>query len=139
MPPATEGRSKEVINRGGELISPVEVEDAVATHDRVAACAWAHWATGAVCACPALWARSEPEIRSRCTKAFWQRRCIPCMPSHCPSWLVAGIAVSVPHEVLQEVVGVVVVTPPGALGSQMVKLQKFPTADDLACGIFHSY
>jgi acyl-CoA synthetase (AMP-forming)/AMP-acid ligase II len=26
------GRSKDVINRGGEIISPVEVEDAVVTH-----------------------------------------------------------------------------------------------------------
>ncbi len=29
------GRSKEVINRGGEIISPVEVEDAVASHPSV--------------------------------------------------------------------------------------------------------
>ena len=33
------GRSKEVINRGGEIISPVEVEEALATHPAVAAVA----------------------------------------------------------------------------------------------------
>lgn len=33
------GRSKEVINRGGEIISPMEVEDAVVTHPDVVACA----------------------------------------------------------------------------------------------------
>ncbi|KAJ1535216.1 hypothetical protein HK096_002903, partial [Nowakowskiella sp. JEL0078] len=32
------GRSKEVINRGGEIISPVEIEEAVVTHPRVKAC-----------------------------------------------------------------------------------------------------
>jgi hypothetical protein len=31
------GRSKEIINRGGETISPMEVEEALADHDRVAA------------------------------------------------------------------------------------------------------
>ena len=29
------GRSKEVINRGGEIISPFEIEEAILTHDRV--------------------------------------------------------------------------------------------------------
>ena len=33
------GRSKEVINRGGEIISPMEVEEAVASHPDVLACA----------------------------------------------------------------------------------------------------
>jgi len=33
------GRSKEVINRGGEIISPMEVEDAVVSHPDVVACA----------------------------------------------------------------------------------------------------
>lgn len=31
------GRSKDVINRGGEIISPVEVEDAVVSHPRIEA------------------------------------------------------------------------------------------------------
>lgn len=30
------GRSKEIINRGGEIISPLEIEDALATHPKVA-------------------------------------------------------------------------------------------------------
>ena len=33
------GRSKEVINRGGEIISPMEVEEEVLAHPAVAACA----------------------------------------------------------------------------------------------------
>jgi len=33
------GRSKEVINRGGEIISPLEVEEAVGSHPNVQACA----------------------------------------------------------------------------------------------------
>lgn len=33
------GRSKEVINRGGEIISPLEVEEAVTSHDDVESCA----------------------------------------------------------------------------------------------------
>ena len=33
------GRSKEVINRGGEIISPLEVEEAVVSHPDVVACA----------------------------------------------------------------------------------------------------
>ncbi|GKZ00275.1 hypothetical protein MPSEU_000980400 [Mayamaea pseudoterrestris] len=32
------GRSKEVINRGGELISPLEVEEAVTSHPRIQSC-----------------------------------------------------------------------------------------------------
>ncbi|CAK4031821.1 related to coenzyme a synthetase [Lecanosticta acicola] len=65
------GRSKEVINRGGELISPFEVEEAVVT------------------------AASRPgsPIHGRISKA---------------------LAFSVTHNVLQEVVGLAVVTPPGA-------------------------
>lgn len=31
------GRSKDVINRGGEILSPVEVEDAVTSHPRIEA------------------------------------------------------------------------------------------------------
>ncbi|KAF4553860.1 AMP-binding enzyme-like protein 22 [Elsinoe fawcettii] len=65
------GRSKEVINRGGELISPFEVEEAV------------------------LSASQKPgsPIEGRVS---------------------AVLAFSMPHSVLQEVVGLVVVTPPGA-------------------------
>lgn len=33
------GRSKEVINRGGEIISPMEVEEAVSSHPDIATCA----------------------------------------------------------------------------------------------------
>jgi acetyltransferase-like isoleucine patch superfamily enzyme len=55
------GRSKEVINRGGEIISPFDVEEALITHPRV------------------------QDV----------------------------IAISMPHAVLQETVGVVVVTAPG--------------------------
>ncbi|CAI7643953.1 unnamed protein product [Penicillium glandicola] len=64
------GRSKEVINRGGEIISPVEVENAVLT------------------------AAKDPHstLYGRVTET---------------------LAFSVPDEVLQEVVGVVIVTPPG--------------------------
>ncbi|KAL1895796.1 putative NRPS-like protein biosynthetic cluster [Ceratocystis pirilliformis] len=63
------GRSKEVINRGGEIISPFEIEDAIAS------------------------ASLSPE------SPIFQR--------------VKGcLAFSVDHEVLQEVVGVVLVTPP---------------------------
>lgn len=64
------GRSKEVINRGGEIISPVEVEDAVLT------------------------AAKHPgsPLYGRVTET---------------------LAFSVPDEVLQEVVGIVIVTPPG--------------------------
>ncbi|KAK3319542.1 hypothetical protein B0T19DRAFT_388344 [Cercophora scortea] len=65
------GRSKEVINRGGEIISPFEVENAIiaASHD------------------------PESPIHNRVSQA---------------------LAFSVSHDVLQEVVGVVLVTPPSA-------------------------
>ncbi|OJJ84711.1 uncharacterized protein ASPGLDRAFT_170616 [Aspergillus glaucus CBS 516.65] len=64
------GRSKEVINRGGEIISPVEVEDAV------------------------LAAAKDPNspLYGRVSET---------------------LAFSAPDEVLQEVVGAVIVTPPG--------------------------
>ncbi|KAJ5632069.1 NRPS-like protein biosynthetic cluster [Penicillium lividum] len=64
------GRSKEVINRGGEIISPVEVEDAV------------------------LAAAKDPNspLYGRVSET---------------------LAFSVPDEVLQEVVGAVITTPPG--------------------------
>eukprot|EP00960_Hanusia_phi_P006958 197929-Hanusia_phi.AAC.12 len=67
------GRSKEVINRGGEIISPFEVEEAIVKHDRV------------------------KEV----------------------------IAFSAPHEVLQEVVGVVVVPLAGAPRVDLAGLQRF--------------
>lgn len=65
------GRSKEVINRGGEIISPFEVENAITA------------------------AAQDPEspIFNRVSQA---------------------LCFSVRHDVLQEVVGVVLVTPPGA-------------------------
>lgn len=66
------GRSKEVINRGGELISPFEVEEAVI----IAA------------------SREDSPLFGRAS---------------------AALAFSMPHDVLQEVVGVVLVTPPGAM------------------------
>lgn len=64
------GRSKEVINRGGELISPFEVENAI------------------------IAASMKPESRlyGRVTQA---------------------LAFSVQHDVLQEVVGIIIVTPSG--------------------------
>ncbi|KAL2869726.1 uncharacterized protein BJX67DRAFT_378781 [Aspergillus lucknowensis] len=64
------GRSKEVINRGGEIISPLEVEDAI------------------------LSAARDPEniLFGRVSET---------------------LAFSAPHDVLQEVVGAVIVTPPG--------------------------
>lgn len=65
------GRSKEVINRGGELISPFEVEEAVV----------------------AAGANPDSPVYGRITKA---------------------LAFSVTHDVLQEVVGIAVVTPEGA-------------------------
>jgi len=65
------GRSKEVINRGGELISPFEVEEAVV----------------------AAGANPDSPVYGRISKA---------------------LAFSVTHDVLQEVVGVAVVTPEGA-------------------------
>ncbi|POS72287.1 peroxisomal-coenzyme A synthetase [Diaporthe helianthi] len=65
------GRSKEVINRGGELISPFEVENAIV----------------------AASLKSESPLYGRVNGA---------------------LAFSVPHDVLQEVVGVVLVTPDNA-------------------------
>ncbi|KAF2148267.1 hypothetical protein K461DRAFT_233152 [Myriangium duriaei CBS 260.36] len=65
------GRSKEVINRGGELISPFEVEEAVLSASQ----------------------QSGSPIEGRVS---------------------AVLAFSMPHSVLQETVGLVVVTPPGA-------------------------
>jgi acyl-CoA synthetase (AMP-forming)/AMP-acid ligase II/acetyltransferase-like isoleucine patch superfamily enzyme/acyl carrier protein len=65
------GRSKEVINRGGELISPFEIEEAVVTAAK----------------------REGSPLFGRVS---------------------AALAFSMPHDVLQEVPGVVLVTPPGA-------------------------
>lgn len=65
------GRSKEVINRGGELVSPFEVEEAIV----IAA------------------SREDSPLYGRVS---------------------AALAFSMPHDVLQEVVGIVLVTPPGA-------------------------
>jgi acyl-CoA synthetase (AMP-forming)/AMP-acid ligase II/acetyltransferase-like isoleucine patch superfamily enzyme/acyl carrier protein len=65
------GRSKEVINRGGELISPFEVEEAIVV------------------------AASKPN-------------------SHIYGRVSKALAFSVTHDVLQEVVGIAVVTPSGA-------------------------
>ncbi|KAI9209506.1 AMP-dependent synthetase and ligase [Polychytrium aggregatum] len=67
------GRSKEVINRGGEIISPVEVEDAVIKH---------------------------PKVRET-------------------------IAFVVPHDVLQETIGVVIVSTNPASRVDLVQLQSF--------------
>lgn len=66
------GRSKEVINRGGELVSPFEVEEALV----IAA------------------SREDSPLYGR---------------------ISAALAFSMPHDVLQEVVGAVLVTSPGAL------------------------
>lgn len=66
------GRSKEVINRGGELISPFEVENALVSAGL----------------------KPESPLFGRVTQA---------------------LAFSVPHDVLQEVVGVVMVVPSGVL------------------------
>ena len=63
------GRSKEVINRGGEIISPLEVENAIVSAAR----------------------QENSPIGGRVTEA---------------------LALSVQHDILQEVVGVVLVTPP---------------------------
>ncbi|KAJ5707687.1 hypothetical protein N7488_007488 [Penicillium malachiteum] len=75
------GRSKEVINRGGEIISPVEVEDAV------------------------LAAAKDPEspLYGRVTET---------------------LAFSVPDEVLQEVVGAVIVTPAGSTRPDLRQLHE---------------
>ena len=63
------GRNKEVINRGGELISPFEIEEAILS--------------AAQCECSPTFKR-----------------------------IIGALAFSMPHDVLQEVVGVVIVTPP---------------------------
>lgn len=75
------GRSKEVINRGGELISPFEVEDAI------------------VSAAKDL----DSPLYGRVSQA---------------------LAFSVPHNVLQEVVGVVLVTPRGAQRTDLRQLHQ---------------
>lgn len=67
------GRSKEVINRGGEIISPLEVEEAVGSHPSVLACA----------------------------------------------------AFSAPHNVLQEIVGIVVVPQPNTPKVDLHALQEY--------------
>ena len=64
------GRSKEVVNRGGELISPFEVEEAIMA------------------------------AASKLDSPIYQR-------------ISEALAFSVPHDVLQEVVGVALVTPSG--------------------------
>jgi acetyltransferase-like isoleucine patch superfamily enzyme/acyl carrier protein len=75
------GRSKEVINRGGEIISPVEVEDAVLTTAK----------------------HPGSPLYGRVTEI---------------------LAFSVPDEVLQEVVGVVIVTAPGATRPDLRQIQE---------------
>jgi len=67
------GRSKEVINRGGEIISPMEVEEAVISH---------------------------PDV-------------------------VAAIAFSAEHDVLQEVVGIAIVSPPNRPRLDLQSLHEF--------------
>ncbi|RKO85156.1 hypothetical protein BDK51DRAFT_9777, partial [Blyttiomyces helicus] len=67
------GRSKEVINRGGEIISPVEIEDAVLGH---------------------------PRVRT-------------------------SLAFVVPHDVLQESIGIVIVSEPDARRVDLLELHKF--------------
>jgi acyl-CoA synthetase (AMP-forming)/AMP-acid ligase II/acetyltransferase-like isoleucine patch superfamily enzyme/acyl carrier protein len=74
------GRSKEVINRGGELISPFEIEEAIAMQAR----------------------QLESPIYGRVSEC---------------------LAFSVPHAVLQEVVGVVLVTPQGQPRVDLRQLQ----------------
>jgi carbonic anhydrase/acetyltransferase-like protein (isoleucine patch superfamily)/acyl carrier protein len=73
------GRSKEVINRGGEIISPMEVEEAVLSHPDISAC----------------------------------------------------MAFSVPHSVLQEVVGIVIVMVAGRPRLDLPSLHAF-VGDQLA-------
>ena len=73
------GRSKEVINRGGEIISPMEVEEAVLSHPRVQACA----------------------------------------------------AFSALHDVLQEVVGIVIVPVPGVPRVDLQELHEYLSEDRL--------
>ncbi|KAK3709125.1 hypothetical protein LTR37_011104 [Vermiconidia calcicola] len=74
------GRSKEVINRGGELISPFEVEEAIVAAANV-----------------------------------------PNSPTY--GRIGKALAFSVMHDVLQEVVGICVVTPPGAKRACLRKIQ----------------
>ena len=75
------GRSKEVINRGGEIISPFEVEDAIVS------------------------AASNP------TSTIFGR-------------VTEAMAFSVPHDVLQEVVGIVIVTSSGKARPDLRQLQE---------------
>ena len=75
------GRNKEVINRGGELISPFEIEEAIVTAAQ----------------------KPESPIFGRVSQA---------------------LAFSVTHDVLQEVVGVVLVTPEGSPRTDIRALQE---------------
>lgn len=75
------GRSKEVINRGGELISPFEVEEAIVIAAQ----------------------KHDSPIFGRVSQA---------------------LAFSLPHDVLQEVVGIVLVTPPGAPRADLRAIQE---------------
>lgn len=75
------GRSKEVINRGGELISPFEVEEAIMNA--------AH--------------QEDSPVFGRISQA---------------------LAFSMPHDVLQEVVGIVLVTPDGTPYTDLRQLQE---------------
>ncbi|KAG9617189.1 acetyl-CoA synthetase-like protein, partial [Aureobasidium melanogenum] len=75
------GRSKEVINRGGELISPFEIEEAVVTAAK----------------------REGNPLFGRVS---------------------AALAFSMPHDVLQEVPGVVLVTPLGARRADIKTVQE---------------
>lgn len=75
------GRSKEVINRGGELISPFEIEEAIVTAAK----------------------RENNPLFGRVS---------------------AALAFSMPHNVLQEVPGVVLVTTPGACRADIKTVQE---------------
>jgi acyl-CoA synthetase (AMP-forming)/AMP-acid ligase II/acetyltransferase-like isoleucine patch superfamily enzyme/acyl carrier protein len=75
------GRSKEVINRGGEIISPFEIEEAILTAAR----------------------KEDSPICGRVS---------------------GSLAFSVPHETLQECVGIVLVTPPGKPRVDLRQLQE---------------
>ncbi|TIA39607.1 hypothetical protein D6C78_03154 [Aureobasidium pullulans] len=75
------GRSKEVINRGGELISPFEIEEAIVTAAK----------------------REGNPLFGRVS---------------------AALAFSMPHDVLQEVPGVVLVTPLGACRADIKTVQE---------------
>ena len=77
------GRSKEVINRGGEIISPFEVEEAIMVASRT----------------------PESSIFNRVSEA---------------------LVFSAPHNVLQEVVGVVIVTPNGTPRPDLRQLHDAP-------------